>query len=103
MTSVNSNFNFLCGGPHGAGPPPSMRTCVHLSPTPSPLRVDVINGWPLNKHTKVASAARRQIIGGGALVIKKRRQRPQIDALNSRLVAGFAPPQNSASALEADR
>ena len=25
-------------------PPPS--TCVHLSLTPSPLRVDVINGWP---------------------------------------------------------
>src|SRR6218665_1444504 len=25
--------------------PPS--TCVHLSLTPSPLRVDVINGWPL--------------------------------------------------------
>src|SRR6218665_2070932 len=28
-----------------AGPPPS--TCVHLSLTP--LRVDVINGWPLSK------------------------------------------------------
>ena len=26
-------------------PPPS--TCVHLSMTPVPLRVDVINGWPL--------------------------------------------------------
>jgi len=24
--------------------PPS--TCVHLSLTPSPLRVDVMNGWP---------------------------------------------------------
>ena len=44
MTSVDSNFNFLCGRPHGAGPP---STCVHLSLTPSPLRVDVINGWPL--------------------------------------------------------
>src|SRR6218665_1287471 len=45
MTSVDSNFNYLCGRPHGAGsPPPS--TCVHLSLTPSPLRVDVINGWP---------------------------------------------------------
>src|SRR6218665_2025689 len=22
MTSVDSNFNFLCGRPHGAGPPP---------------------------------------------------------------------------------
>ena len=46
MTSVDSNFNFLCGRPHGAGPPPP----VHLSQTPSPLRVDVINGWPLTKH-----------------------------------------------------
>src|SRR6218665_3934242 len=27
-------------------PPPSI--CVHLSLTPSPLRVDVINGWPLS-------------------------------------------------------
>jgi len=31
MTSVDSNFNFLCGRPHGAGPPPP----VHLSLTPS--------------------------------------------------------------------
>src|SRR6218665_668670 len=46
MTSVDSNFNFLCGRPHGAEPlPPS--TCVHLSLTPSPLCVDAINGWPL--------------------------------------------------------
>src|SRR6218665_1371043 len=36
MTSVDSNFNFLCGRPHGAGPslPPS--TCDHLSLTPPP-------------------------------------------------------------------
>src|SRR6218665_279124 len=102
MTSLDSNFNFLCGRPHGAGPPLPPSTCVHLSPTPPPPCGR--HKWmALNKHTKVASAARRQIIGGGALVIKKRRQRPQIDALNSRLVAGFAPPQNSASALEADR
>jgi len=47
MMSVDSNFNFLCGLPHGAGPPSSPSTCVHLSLTPSPLRVDVINGWPL--------------------------------------------------------
>src|SRR6218665_2916963 len=46
MTSVESNFNFLCGRPHGAGPPP-LSTCIHLSLTPSPLCVDVINGWPL--------------------------------------------------------
>src|SRR6218665_439787 len=45
MTSVDSKFNFLCGRPHGAGPPPPS-TCVHMSLT-LPLRVDVINGWPL--------------------------------------------------------
>jgi len=48
MTSVDSNFNFLCGRPHGAGPPPP----VHLHPPePDPLpslHVDVMNGWPLN-------------------------------------------------------
>src|SRR6218665_304157 len=47
MTSVDSNFNFQCGRPHGAGPPPP----VHMRPPepdpPYPLRVDVINGWPL--------------------------------------------------------
>src|SRR6218665_3488335 len=47
MTSVDSNFNLLCGRPHGAGPPPPS-ICVHVSLTPSPLRVDVINGWPLS-------------------------------------------------------
>src|SRR6218665_3294725 len=50
MTSVDSNFNFLCGRPHGAGPPPP----VHRrppEPDPSPLCVDVINGWPLSDHT----------------------------------------------------
>ena len=50
MTSVDSNFNFLCGRPHGAGPP-SPSTCVHQSLTPSPLRVDVINGWPLTAYS----------------------------------------------------
>src|SRR6218665_1787123 len=49
MTPVDSNFNFLCGRPHGAGPPPPS-TCVHLSLTPSPFRVDVINGWPLRAY-----------------------------------------------------
>src|SRR6218665_2246400 len=29
MTTVDSNFNFLCGRPHGAGPPPP----VHMRPT----------------------------------------------------------------------
>jgi len=46
MTSVDSNFNFLCGRPHGAGPLPFP---VHLrppEPDPLPLCVDVINGWP---------------------------------------------------------
>src|SRR6218665_3345006 len=44
MTSVDSNFNFLCGHPHGAGPP----SPVHMrSPESDPLRVDIINGWPL--------------------------------------------------------
>src|SRR6218665_497265 len=34
MTSVDSNFNFLCGRPHGAGPPPSL----HMRPPePDPL------------------------------------------------------------------
>src|SRR6218665_1302653 len=46
MTSVDSNFNFLCGRPHGAGPPVHMRP---PEPDPLPLRVDVINGWPF-KH-----------------------------------------------------
>src|SRR6218665_484823 len=47
MTSVDSNFNFLCGRPHGTGPPSPPSTCVHLSLAPSPLRVDVINVWPI--------------------------------------------------------
>src|SRR6218665_2569150 len=34
MTSVYFNFNFLCGRPHGAGPPPP----VHMHPPePDPL------------------------------------------------------------------
>src|SRR6218665_677845 len=48
MTSVDSNFNFLCGRPHGVGPPPP----VHMrppEPDPLPLRVDVINGWPVKQ------------------------------------------------------
>src|SRR6218665_2951887 len=50
MTSVDSYFNFLCGRPHGAGSPPP----VHMHPPdPDPLRVDIINGWPLwRKHKK---------------------------------------------------
>ena len=46
MTSVDSNFNFLCGRPHGAGHPPPP---VHMRPPePDPLHVDVINEWPLS-------------------------------------------------------
>src|SRR6218665_2811629 len=45
MVSLDSNFNFLCGRPHGAGAP---LPPVHMRPPePDPLRVDVINGWPL--------------------------------------------------------
>ena len=50
MTSVDSNFNFLCGRPHGAGPPPVHMRPPEPDPLPS-LRVDVINGWPLNSET----------------------------------------------------
>src|SRR6218665_2329511 len=47
MTSVDSNFNFLCGRPHGAGPP----LPIHMRPPePDPLCVDVINGWPLSRN-----------------------------------------------------
>jgi len=53
MTSVGSNFNFLCGRPHGAGPPPPS-TCVHLNLTHIPLRVDVINGCPLSENVAMA-------------------------------------------------
>jgi len=52
MTSGDSNFNFLCGRPHGAWHLPSL--CQHASTwswPPSPFRVDVINGWPLNYST----------------------------------------------------
>ena len=45
MMSVDSNFNFLCGRPHGAGPHPPVHTRPP-EPDPLPLRVDVINGWP---------------------------------------------------------
>jgi len=36
-------YNFLCGRPRGAAPPIHM---CPLEPDSSPLRVDVINGWP---------------------------------------------------------
>src|SRR6218665_1422768 len=45
MMSVGSNFNFLCGRPHGAGTP-SPGHMRPPEPDPLPLRVDVINGWP---------------------------------------------------------
>src|SRR6218665_1544928 len=35
MTSVDSNFNFQCGRPHEAGPPPPIHMCPpELDPTP---------------------------------------------------------------------
>jgi len=40
MTSVDSNFNFPL-------PPVHMRP---PEPEPDPLRVDVINGWPLMSY-----------------------------------------------------
>jgi len=43
MTSVDSNFNFLCGRPHGAGPPSA---CVHLSLTPSVWTSQMDGLWP---------------------------------------------------------
>ena len=46
MMSVDSNFNFLCIRPHGAWPPTPSK-CDHLSLKPSPLCVDIINGWHL--------------------------------------------------------
>src|SRR6218665_641770 len=47
MPSVG--YNFLCGRPHGADPLlPSAG--VHLSLTSIPLRVDVINGWPIGAY-----------------------------------------------------
>ena len=50
MTSVDSNLIFCVDIHMGLDPlPPS--TCVHLSLTPSPLRVDVINGWPLTYNS----------------------------------------------------
>src|SRR6218665_1992933 len=43
--SVDFNFNFLCGRPHGGWTP----SPVHMRPPEpdTPLRVDVINGRPL--------------------------------------------------------
>src|SRR6218665_3630707 len=47
MTSVNSNFNFMCGRPHRAGSPPPVHMRLPEPDPLAPLRVDVINGWPL--------------------------------------------------------
>ena len=41
--------------------PPS--TCVHLSLTPSPLRVDVINGWPLKQNAEIQRVKSMKILG----------------------------------------
>src|SRR6218665_3674500 len=50
MTSVNSNFNFLFGRPHGAGPPSPVHVCPP-EPDPLPLHVDVINRWHLRTNS----------------------------------------------------
>ena len=42
----------FCVDVHMGLDPPYPSTCVHLSLAPSPLRVDVINGWPLRKKYK---------------------------------------------------
>ena len=44
--SVDSNFNFLCGRPHGAGPPPP----VHMRP-PDP---DPVLPPPCGRHKWMA-------------------------------------------------
>jgi len=36
MTSVDSNFNFLCGHPHGAWPPPRPHASTWAWPFPPP-------------------------------------------------------------------
>src|SRR6218665_1766467 len=51
MTSVDCNFNFLLWTSTWGWTPFPPSTCVHLSLTPSPLRVDVINGWPLTYNS----------------------------------------------------
>ena len=37
MTSVDSNFNFQCGRPHGAGPPEAHPPVHMRPPEPDPL------------------------------------------------------------------
>src|SRR6218665_2453720 len=51
MTSVDSNFNFLCGRPPWLDSPPP----VHMRPPKPdyPFRVDIINGWPLNSYRRI--------------------------------------------------
>ena len=62
MTSVDSNFNFLCTSTWGLTPPP-----VHMrlsEPDLLPLRVDVINGWPLKEllHIRDIKVAQKQLL-----------------------------------------
>src|SRR6218665_3650455 len=51
MTSVDSYFKFSVWQSTWGWTPFPPSTCVHLSLTPSPLRVDVINGWPLTYNS----------------------------------------------------
>src|SRR6218665_2593419 len=46
-------FLILCVDVHIRLTPSPPSTCVHIRLTPFPLRVDVINGWPLIKKGKV--------------------------------------------------
>jgi len=46
MSLVGSNL--FCGRPFRADLPPPPSSCIHLSLNHSPLRVDIINGWPIN-------------------------------------------------------
>src|SRR6218665_1376593 len=55
MTSVDSNFKCLCGRPHGDGPPSPSMHMRPPEPDPLPLRVDVINGWPLIYSCQLSS------------------------------------------------
>src|SRR6218665_2194506 len=75
MTSVDSNFNFLCGRPHGAGPPPP----VHMRPPEpdslpppcgrhkwmAPYMRDTLHSLPIRQHIfcRVAVLAWHRLLG----------------------------------------
>src|SRR6218665_676800 len=94
MTSVDSNFNFLCGRPHGLDPPPP----VHMrppEPDPLPLRVDVINGWPLRLAPKLLGQYNVGIHGLHSLGIDTRSTAKNIVIMLTLMVQdGFTLVQN---------